>query len=52
MAQNKRYHIWRCAGSDDEVAWYMFYDPASEKEYIVKLDRRSDKMALYLHPQL
>ena len=30
----------------------MFYDPASEKEYIVKLDRRSDKMALYLHPQL
>lgn len=43
MAQNKIYHIWRCDDSDEEVAWYKFYDPASEKEYIVKLDRRAIK---------
>lgn len=42
MAQNKIYHIWRC-DSDEEVAWYKFYDPASEKEYGVKLDRRTIK---------
>lgn len=43
MAQNKIYHIWRCAGLDEEVAWYKFYDPASEKEYGVALDRRTIK---------
>ncbi len=43
MAQNKIYHIWRCDDSDEEVAWYKFYDPASEKEYIVELDRRAIK---------
>lgn len=43
MAQNKIYHIWRPAGSDEEVAWYKFYDPASEKVYVVKLDRHTIK---------
>lgn len=43
MAQDKIYHIWRVHDLDEEVAWYKFYDPASEKEYVVQLDRRTIK---------
>ena len=43
MIQNgKFYHIWRNYEHDEE-ARYVFYDPATEKEYTVELSRREIK---------
>lgn len=43
MAQNKMYHVWKEYGPDQEEARYMFYDPVTEKEYVVELSRREIK---------